>query len=167
MGKNSKKNLKKEVVENMEEQQTVVAPVEDTNAADLVVKAAEAKAKAEAAAKEAKAAAAEAKEAARLAKIYNGRPVRLSSFKVYATTTDAEVTKEAVCGEYMDKSDVHYVAEKSALDAIDSLRAQGKLDSMFLIYTTSKELDENGVPKKMKLVSKIYIDKETMQIVID
>ena len=74
-------------------------------------------------------------------------------------------------GEYVDKSDVHYCAEKIAIDCLTELRAEGNNDEdkskVYLINKVSKETDENGEPKESILISKLYLDLETNQIIID
>lgn len=152
-----------------------VAPQAEVENSELESKAEKAKAEAarlmeqaKKAAQEAKAAAKEAREAAKKAKAFTSRPVRKNTFEVRVCQKKADV---ALGGEYVDKSDVHYCAEKIAIDCLTELRAEGNNDEdkskVYLISKVSKETDENGEPKESILVSKLYLDLETNQIVID
>jgi len=163
----------KNVVENPSVE--AMAPKAENPTQELETKAETAKAaaarlmeQAKKAAEEAKKAAKEAREAAKKAKAFTSRPVRKNYFEVRVCQSMAEVT---LGGEFMDKSDVHYCAEKSAINALIELRAEGSNDDdmskVYLINKVSKETDENGEPKERTLVSKLYLDLETNQIVID
>lgn len=129
-------------------------------------KAAAAKAEAERLAqlaKEAKAAAeaakAEAKEAAKKAKAFSSRPVRKSYFEVRVVDNIQSVTLE---GEFVAKSDVHYCAEKTAIDNLASLREQfGYDEHVYIINKVTKD-EERRI-----FLGAVYLDKETNQIVID
>ena len=131
-------------------------------------KVAEAKAEAKrlmAAAKEAaaaaKAAAKEAKEAAKKAKAFASRPVRKSYFEVRVCDTLGDISLES---EFVTKSDVHYCAEKAAIDAVASLREQfGSTEHVYLIFKVSKSEE---FPTR-SLISQVYLDETTNQIVID
>ena len=152
-----------------------VAPQAEVENSELESKAEKAKAEAarlmeqaKKAAQEAKAAAKEAREAAKKAKAFTSRPVRKSTFEVRVCQKMADVT---LGGEYVDKSDVHYCAEKIAINCLTELRAEGNNDEdkskVYLINKVSKETDENGEPKESILISKLYLDLETNQIIID
>ena len=152
-----------------------VAPHAEVENSELESKAEKAKAEAarlmeqaKKAAQEAKAAAKEAREAAKKAKAFTSRPVRKNTFEVRVCQKMADVT---LGGEYVDKSDVHYCAEKIAIDCLTELRAEGNNDEdkskVYLINKVSKETDENGEPKESILISKLYLDLETNQIIID
>lgn len=105
------------------------------------------------AAKAAKEAAKAAKEAAEKAKVFSGRPVRLARF---VATWD---------GITISKTDVHYCAEKAAIDYIADLRNSGTYtDQVIEIWKVYK--DEKWAEKDVCL-SKVYIDVTTGQIVID
>lgn len=152
-----------------------VAPQAEVENSELETKAEKAKAEAarlmeqaKKAAQEAKAAAKEAREAAKKAKAFTSRPVRKCTFEVRVCQKMADVT---LGGEYVDKSDVHYCAEKIAINCLTELRAEGNNDEdkskVYLINKVSKETDENGEPKESILISKLYLDLETNQIIID
>lgn len=152
-----------------------VAPQAEVENSELESKAEKAKAdaarlmeQAKKAAQEAKAAAKEAREAAKKAKAFTSRPIRKSTFEVRVCQKMADVT---LGGEYVDKSDVHYCAEKIAINCLTELRAEGNNDEdkskVYLINKVSKETDENGEPKESILISKLYLDLETNQIIID
>ena len=152
-----------------------VAPQAEVENSELESKAEKAKAdaarlmeQAKKAAQEAKAAAKEAREAAKKAKAFTSRPIRKSTFEVRVCQKMADVT---LGGEYVDKSDVHYCAEKIAINCLTELRAEGNNDEdkskVYLISKVSKETDENGEPKESILISKLYLDLETNQIIID
>lgn len=152
-----------------------VAPQAEVENSELESKAEKAKAEAarlmeqaKKAAQEAKAAAKEAREAAKKAKAFTSRPIRKSTFEVRVCQKMADVT---LGGEYVDKSDVHYCAEKIAINCLTELRAEGNNDEdkskVYLINKVSKETDENGEPKESILISKLYLDLETNQIIID
>ena len=152
-----------------------VAPQAEVENSELETKAEKAKAEAarlmeqaKKAAQEAKAAAKEAREAMKKAKAFTSRPVRKNTFEVRVCQKMADVT---LGREYVDKSDVHYCAEKIAIDCLTELRAEGNNDEdkskVYLINKVSKETDENGEPKESILISKLYLDLETNQIIID
>lgn len=152
-----------------------VAPQAEVENSELETKAEKAKAEAarlmeqaKKAAQEAKAAAKEAREAVKKAKALTSRPVRKNTFEVRVCQKMADVT---LGGEYVDKSDVHYCAEKIAINCLTDLRAEGNNDEdkskVYLINKVSKETDENGKPKESILISKLYLDLETNQIIID
>ena len=152
-----------------------VAPQAEVENSELETKAEKAKAEAarlmeqaKKAAQEAKAAAKEAREAMKKAKAFTSRPVRKNTFEVRVCQKMADVT---LGGEYVDKSDVHYCAEKIAIDCLTELRAEGNNDEdkskVYLINKVSKETDENGEPKESIIISKLYLDLETNQIIID
>lgn len=114
--------------------------------------------KAKKAAIEAKKAAIEAKEAAKKAKSFTSRPVRKCTFEV------------ACNGSFVTKSDVHYCAEKAAIDALMEIRATVESDHWndgYSIHKVSKETNEDGTPVSSIEISQLYIDKTTGQIVIE
>ncbi len=99
---------------------------------------------------EARQAAKEAKEAAKKAKALTSRPIR----KFYFETR--------VDGEFMMKSDVHYCAEKAAIDALTEARSQEETTTH--IYEIIKVTKEN---KEAELfIEKLYLNDEK-QIVIE
>ena len=98
----------------------------------------------------------------------NSRPVRLSTFQIYCADIDDKFDKNSLTGEFVKKSDVHYCAEKDAIDMVAHfLENCDECPYKYLLYKTSKELDENGLPKRVTLVSTIYGDSDTKQVVID
>lgn len=102
---------------------------------------------------EAKQAAKEAKEAAKKAKALTSRPMR----KFYFET----ITKD----EFVMKSDVHYCAEKAAIDALTELRNQeGEVDSP--IYEIRKMYKDPSQGEGSILIEKLYLNEEK-QIVIE
>lgn len=115
--------------------------------------------KAKQAAEAAKKAAMEAKEAAKKAKVFTSRPVRKCTFEV------------ACNGTFVTKSDVHYCAEKAAIDALMEIRATVESDHWneysYSIHKVSKETNEEGFPVSTIEISQLYIDKTTGQIVIE
>ena len=152
-----------------------VAPQAEVENSELESKAEKAKAEAarlmeqaKKAAQEAKAAAKEAREAAKKAKAFTSRPVRKNTFEVRVCQYRTDVQ---FGGEFIKDSDVHYCAEKVAIDALTQIRAEGNNDEdkskVYLINKVSKETDENGEPKESILISKLYLDLETNQIIID
>ena len=171
MAKNKKNAAAAAQVENVVAANDAVVEnvVEAAEAPQTEDKAAAAKAEAErlmAAAKEAaaaaKAAAKEAKEAAKKAKAFSSRPVRKSYFEVRVVDKMQDVVLE---GEFVSKSDVHYCAEKTAIDCLASLREQFNYDEhVYLIFKVAKT-DEEGANRQ--LISTLYLDEETNQIVID
>ena len=136
------KNAKK--VENV----NVVANPELENAKAEAAKLAEA---AKEAARVAKEAAKAAKEAAEKAKVLTARPVRLARFQ-------AELN-----GEVISKTDVHYCAEKAAIDYLVDLRNNGNYENQIIeIWKRRKDATGDDV-----LLSTVYVDVETNQVVID
>lgn len=104
--------------------------------------------KAAAAAKEAAKA---AKEAAEKAKAMTSRPVRLARFQ-------AELD-----GDVISKTDVHYCAEKAAIDYMAELRTEGNYTGQIIeIWKRYKSAEGTDVR-----LSQVYIDEATGQIVID
>lgn len=96
------------------------------------------------------------------------RPVRLSTFAIYVIANDEQFHVNALSGEFVKKSDVHYCAEKDAIDLVNHyLEAMGMCEYTYLLYKISKEKNEDGQPKEVTLVSRIYADEETEQVVID
>lgn len=96
------------------------------------------------------------------------RPVRLSTFQIRFVANDEAYKKSALSGEFIKKSDVHYCAEKDAIDMVAHyLENTDECPYIYLLYKISKELKEDGEPKKVTLVSTIYGDSETKQVVID
>lgn len=103
------------------------------------------------AARVAKEAAKAAKEAAEKAKVLTARPVRLARFQ-------AELD-----GEIISKTDVHYCAEKAAIDYLVDLRNNGNYENQIIeIWKRRKDATGNDV-----LLSTVYVDVETNQVVID
>lgn len=98
----------------------------------------------------------------------SSRPVRLNSFQIYVISNDDQYETNSLSGEFVKKSDVHYCAEKDAIDMVNEyLTSCDECPYTYLLYKTSKEVDENGNPKNVALVSKIYGDSNTKQVVID
>ena len=96
------------------------------------------------------------------------RPVRLSTFAIYFIANGEEFEENSLSGEFVKKSDVHYCAEKDAIDLVNYyLEATQMCEFTYLLYKVSKEADEDGNPKSVTLVSRIYADEETEQVVID
>ena len=159
-----KNNAVKAQVENVNAVENTTAEATPQVAPQAEVENSELESKAE----KAKAAAKEAREAMKKAKAFTSRPVRKNTFEVRVCQKMADVT---LGGEYVDKSDVHYCAEKIAIDCLTELRAEGNNDEdkskVYLINKVSKETDENGEPKESILISKLYLDLETNQIIID
>lgn len=151
-----------------------VAPQAEVENSELESKAEKAKAEAarlmeqaKKAAQEAKAAAKEAREAAKKAKALTSRPVRKCTFEVRVCQYRTDVP---FGGEFIKDSDVHYCAEKVAIDALTQIRAEGSDDDkqkVYLIDKVTKERDEDGDPKERTRVAELYLDPETNQIIID
>ena len=159
---NENVNEVKNVAEVMPQQEELASKAEKAKA-----EAAALMAQAKEAAKQAKEAAKQAKEAAKKAKAFSARPMRKSSFEVRVCDTMDDVANG---GEFVSSSDVHYCAEKVAIDAIAALRdseTPSNLKKVYLINKISKEHDENDEPKSRVLVSMVYLDEETMRTVID
>ena len=99
----------------------------------------------------------------------SSRPVRLSSFQVYCVSNDDSYKSNSLTGELVTKSDVHYCAEKEAIDFVAHyLENCDECPYTYLLYKVSKELKNDGItPKSIKLVSVIYGDNDTKQVVID
>ena len=101
----------------------------------------------------------------------SSRPVRLSTFQVRCIATEDLASTNVslyLAGEYLTKSDVHYCAEKEAIDIIaNRIEAGIGYEFTYLIYKVSKERNEADEPKEFTLVSKVYSDEDTQQIVID
>lgn len=96
------------------------------------------------------------------------RPVRLATFAIYCVAIGEEINTSSLSGEFVKKSDVHYCAEKDAIDLVNHyLEAMGMCEYVYLLYKISKEKNEDGEPKNVILVSRIYADEETEQVVID
>ena len=171
MAKNKKNAAAAAQVENVvvANEAVVENVVEAAETPQTEDKAAAAKAEAErlmAAAKEAaaaaKAAAKEAKEAAKKAKAFSSRPVRKSYFEVRVVDKMQDVVLE---GEFVSKSDVHYCAEKTAIDCLASLREQFNYDEH--VYYLFKVAKTDVQAASRRLISTLYLDEETNQIVID
>lgn len=144
----NKKNIKPEVAQN--ENENVVVNPELEKAKIEAAKLAEA---AKEAARVAKEAAKAAKEAAEKAKAMNSRPIRLARFQ-------AELD-----GDVISKTDVHYCAEKAAIDYVAELRANGGYENQIIeIWKRYKSEDQQDMDV---CLSKVYIDASTNQIVID
>ncbi len=89
------------------------------------------------------------------------RPVRMSTFVVLICQSKAEA--EAGVGEQMFKSDVHYCAEKAAIDVLaECIKCEQKNDYFYAIIKHSKADDNQD-----KHVETLWIDAETNQIVIE
>ena len=98
----------------------------------------------------------------------SSRPVRLASFQIFVLALEDQYEINALSGEFVTKSDVHYCAEKDAIDMVAHyLENCDECPFRYLLYKCSKEVDENEVPKSVTLVSAIYGDSDTKQVVID
>ena len=101
----------------------------------------------------------------------SSRPVRLATFQVRVILSEELMSinvNEILAGEFMTKYDVHYCAEKDDIDQVTTrIEAGIGKEFTYLIYKVSKERDENDEPKNFTLVSKIYADENTNQVVID
>lgn len=101
----------------------------------------------------------------------SSRPVRLATFVVTCILSDeleALDASVALTGEFVYKSDVHYCAEKEAIDIVaHRIEAGVGNEYTYLIYKVAKERDENDIPKAAVLVSMVYADENTNQVVID
>lgn len=157
----SRKNKTQEVnvveVSNIEaavqpivEAETVVETQEEsTNAVDQATKEIE----------ELKAKMAEAKKKLAEAKKANtkSRPVRMSTF-IVRVSEDREGD-----GAQLIKSDVHYCAEKAAIDVItEDIKCGTKNNYIYTIWKQSKSDESNAF-----IVERLWIDPETSQIVIE
>lgn len=107
------------------------------------------------AAKVAKEAMKAAKQAAERAKVFSSRPVRMNYFVAYY-----EDNEEA----YIGKGDVHYCVEKSAIDEVAKQREYDEEYRTVCIYKVRKNAEND---EERQLISKVYIDPNTKQIVID
>ena len=154
---NNKKAAEKAINENVNNVENSQLEIMAKKAKD---EANELMAKAKQAAEAAKKAAAEAKEAAKKAKAFTSRPVRKCTFEVICNG-----------GDFVTKSDVHYCAEKAAIDALMEIRATVESDHWneygYSINKVSKETNEDGMPISTMEISKLYIDQTTGQIVIE
>lgn len=142
------------VVANNVTEKAVQTPQATAELTDAAKKAAEAKALMEEAKKmaaEAKEAAKKAREAAAAAKAFTSRPKRAC----YWVAVQAGLS----LANYINKSDVHYVAEKAAIDYVAAEREAGRNEKVEL-YKVNKET------KAEVLVSTIYLDENNC-IVID
>ncbi len=101
---------------------------------------------------EAKQAAKEAKEAAKKAKALTSRPARKFYFEA------------RVNGELIMKSDVHYCAEKAAIEALAELRSQESEENP--IYEIKKIYKDPSQGEGSILIEKLYLN-EDKQIVIE
>lgn len=93
------------------------------------------------------------------------RPVRMTTFvvQVYVLDGEEKPNKKTMIGEFVTKSDVHYCAEKAAIDALnENFKNQVVQEYGYCIYAVSK-----SNPKSWTLVEKIYPSIETGQIVIE
>lgn len=140
----------------------IVEEPKELSEVDLKVKEAEDRAK------ELKEALAEAKrklaEAKAAQKRSSSRPIRLWTFIL--TVIDADepiIAGEDIQGEFCVKSDVHYCAENAAIKALADRIANDEQPTAhkYLLYKENKQTGED------QLISKIYVDVETLQIVID
>lgn len=103
-----------------------------------------------------------------MAKSNSMRPVRLATFQIFVIADDDVYETNALSGEFVKKSDVHYCAEKDAIDMVAHfLENCDECPYKYLLYKTSKELGEDGLPKRVTLVSTIYGNSGTKQVVID
>ena len=156
--KTNKKATEKEAInendKNIKNSQLDVLAKKAKNEADELM------AKAKKAAIEAKKAAIEAKEAAKKAKAFTSRPVRKCTFEVRDSQNNV-----------ITKSDVHYCAEKAAIDTLMEVRAT--IDSKewgtykYSLFKVKKEDLKNEEANSGLIVSQLYIDTATGQIVID
>ena len=110
----------------------------------------------------AKKAAKEAKEAAKKAKALTSRPIRLARFVAMIQEDGQEATTLA-------KGDVHYCVEKAAIDEALHQREQDEEPRTIIIYKVKKDPDspKNDLPGSYTEVSRVYLDPETKQVVID
>lgn len=98
----------------------------------------------------------------------SSRPVRLASFQIFVISEEDQYENNSLSGEFVKKSDVHYCAEKDAIDMVAHYLINcDECPYKYLLYKTSKELNEDGSPKNVTLVSVIYGDSDTKQVVID
>lgn len=105
----------------------------------------------------AKMAEAKAKLAAAKKATTKSRPVRMSTFVVRVCLNREDV------GEVMTKSDVHYCAEKAAIDVLtEDTKAGQKNEYVYKICKRSKADEANEL-----VVELLWIDQETNQIVIE
>lgn len=100
--------------------------------------------------RKAKEAAAAAKEALKKAKAANARPIRLNRFVAINKAT----------GESVEKGDVHYCVEKAAIDYVAE-RRESSQECEIEIYKENKKSND------LVLVSRVYLDIATSQVVID
>lgn len=149
--------IEQPVAQPATEEQAIEAPVteEPTNAVDQAAAELE----------ELKAKMAEAKRKLAEAKKANtkSRPVRMSTFIVQVCQTKAEAI--AGVGEQMSKSDVHYCAEKAAIDVLAEDIKCGQRNEYFYAIIKRGKADTEGVNDI--LVETLWIDQETNQIVIE
>lgn len=143
-------------VENVKAQATVenAQPTGEDKAAQFKAEAERLLAQAKEAKEAAKQAAKEAKEAAQKAKAFSSRPIRKSYFVAYY-----EDNEEA----YIGKGDVHYCVEKSAIDEVAKQREYNEAYRTVCIY----KVDKANADNERTLISKVYIDEVTKQIVIE
>lgn len=156
-----KKNSKKQEAAAQNEQQVVnveaqivteptqeLQPAEEATEPTAIDLAAAELAEAKAKMAEAKKKLAEAKKAT-----IKSRPVRLSTFIVRTNGGETFITK----------SDVHYCAEKAAIDILtESIKNNEENDYIYIIWKQNKADESNAI-----IVEKLWIDKETKQIVIE
>lgn len=107
---------------------------------------------------EAKRKLAEAKKAAS-----KSRPVRMSTFLVLACNSKEEAV--ARVGEQVSKSDVHYCAEKTAIDLLAELVKDGTWNENYYAIVKHSKADTDG--QNDVHVETLWVDKETNQIVIE
>lgn len=167
----TKKNFKANeanVKQNIESQEVVneATQVEETQATKQNSELEAAKAKLEELKKQQAEMRAKLEELKAKQKLESGRPVRLCEFSVYCI--DSEATKGLIDdgdakGEFVVKSDVHYKSEKAAIDMAKGRITDDKVDTSYtyLLYKVNKKTG-NAL-----LVSKIYIDESTKQVVIE
>ena len=93
------------------------------------------------------------------------RPVRMTTFvvQVYVLDGEEKPNKKTMIGEFVTKSDVHYCAEKVAIDVLNyNFENQIVQEHGYCIYAVSK-----SDPKKWTLVETVRPSVETNQIVIE
>ena len=114
------------------------------------------------------------------------RPVRLKSWVVYQCGVNDEVCEQNL--KFVYKSDVHYCAEKVAIDLVSHyLTTTNECEFKYVLCKINKNTKLGEKPKKSvidkilennttnvnevkfegDIISTIYLDNETKQVVID
>lgn len=93
----------------------------------------------------------------------SARPVRLNRFEVHEYDIIDEPNVHTIPSDMpIFKSDVHYCAEKFAIDYITHMGQNDVANTKLALYKTAKNDDISAV-----LVSVIWWDEDTKQVVID